>query len=83
MEGSPDRTDAIYSIGAVARMLGVPAQTLRAWRVGTNRSCLLEAVGAAALQLRPGGSAQFHPRSDRSRACNRPTLTGSWPRKQE
>jgi DNA-binding transcriptional MerR regulator len=31
MEGSPDRTDAIYSIGAVARMLGVPAQTLRAW----------------------------------------------------
>ena len=31
MEGSTDRTDAIYSIGAVARMLGVPAQTLRAW----------------------------------------------------
>src|SRR4029453_7140384 len=31
MEGNTDRTDAIYSIGAVARMLGVPAQTLRAW----------------------------------------------------
>ena len=31
MEGRTDRTDAIYSIGAVARMLGVPAQTLRAW----------------------------------------------------
>jgi DNA-binding transcriptional MerR regulator len=31
MEGSPDRTDGIYSIGAVARMLGVPTQTLRAW----------------------------------------------------
>ena len=31
MEGGTDRTDAIYSIGAVARMLGVPAQTLRAW----------------------------------------------------
>ena len=31
MEGNPERTDAIYSIGAVARMLGVPAQTLRAW----------------------------------------------------
>ena len=25
MEGSTDRTDGIYSIGAVARMLGVPA----------------------------------------------------------
>ena len=31
MEGSANRTDGIYSIGAVARMLGVPAQTLRAW----------------------------------------------------
>jgi DNA-binding transcriptional MerR regulator len=31
LEGSTDRTDGIYSIGAVARMLGVPAQTLRAW----------------------------------------------------
>lgn len=31
MEARSDRTDAIYSIGAVARMLGVPAQTLRAW----------------------------------------------------
>jgi DNA-binding transcriptional MerR regulator len=31
MEGSTDRTDGVYSIGAVARMLGVPAQTLRAW----------------------------------------------------
>ena len=31
MEGNTDRTDGIYSIGAVARMLGVPAQTLRAW----------------------------------------------------
>jgi DNA-binding transcriptional MerR regulator len=31
MEGSTDRTEGIYSIGAVARMLGVPAQTLRAW----------------------------------------------------
>ena len=31
MEGGTERTDAIYSIGAVARMLGVPAQTLRAW----------------------------------------------------
>jgi DNA-binding transcriptional MerR regulator len=31
MEGSADRTNGIYSIGAVARMLGVPAQTLRAW----------------------------------------------------
>jgi len=31
MEGSADRADAIYSIGAVARMLGLPAQTLRAW----------------------------------------------------
>jgi DNA-binding transcriptional MerR regulator len=31
MEGSTDSTDAVYSIGAVARMLGVPAQTLRAW----------------------------------------------------
>ena len=31
MEGGTDRSDAIYSIGAVARMLGVPAQTLRAW----------------------------------------------------
>jgi DNA-binding transcriptional MerR regulator len=31
MEGNADRTEGIYSIGAVARMLGVPAQTLRAW----------------------------------------------------
>ena len=31
MEGNADRTDGIYSIGAVARMLGIPAQTLRAW----------------------------------------------------
>lgn len=31
MEGGADRTDGVYSIGAVARMLGVPAQTLRAW----------------------------------------------------
>jgi DNA-binding transcriptional MerR regulator len=31
MEGSRDRTDGIYSIGAVARMLGVPTQTLRSW----------------------------------------------------
>ena len=31
MDGNTDRTDGIYSIGAVARMLGVPAQTLRAW----------------------------------------------------
>ena len=31
MEGNADRADGIYSIGAVARMLGVPAQTLRAW----------------------------------------------------
>ena len=31
MEGNTDRTDGIYSIGAVARMLGLPAQTLRAW----------------------------------------------------
>jgi DNA-binding transcriptional MerR regulator len=31
MEGSADSADAIYSIGAVARMLGLPAQTLRAW----------------------------------------------------
>ena len=31
MEGTADRSDGIYSIGAVARMLGVPAQTLRAW----------------------------------------------------
>ena len=31
MEGNADRTDGIYSIGAIARMLGVPAQTLRAW----------------------------------------------------
>jgi len=30
-EGNANRTDGIYSIGAVARMLGVPAQTLRAW----------------------------------------------------
>jgi DNA-binding transcriptional MerR regulator len=31
MEANTNRTDGIYSIGAVARMLGVPAQTLRAW----------------------------------------------------
>ena len=31
LEGNADRTDGIYSIGAVARMLGIPAQTLRAW----------------------------------------------------
>src|SRR4029450_2749536 len=31
MERSPDRTDGIYSIGAVARIRGVPTQTLRAW----------------------------------------------------
>jgi len=31
MEGNADRADGIYSIGAVARMLGLPAQTLRAW----------------------------------------------------
>jgi DNA-binding transcriptional MerR regulator len=31
MEGNIDRTAGIYTIGAVARMLGVPAQTLRAW----------------------------------------------------
>lgn len=30
-EGDGARADAIYSIGAVARMLGVPAATLRAW----------------------------------------------------
>jgi DNA-binding transcriptional MerR regulator len=28
---SPERNEGIYSIGAVARMLGVPASTLRAW----------------------------------------------------
>jgi DNA-binding transcriptional MerR regulator len=31
MEGSADRSDGVYSIGAVSRMLGVPTQTLRAW----------------------------------------------------
>ena len=31
MEGNAGRSDGIYTIGAVARMLGVPAQTLRAW----------------------------------------------------
>ena len=31
LEGNADRTDGIYSIGAVARMLGIAAQTLRAW----------------------------------------------------
>ena len=31
VEGSGDRGGGIYSIGAVARMLGVPTQTLRAW----------------------------------------------------
>ena len=31
LEANADRTDGIYSIGAVARMLGIPAQTLRAW----------------------------------------------------
>jgi DNA-binding transcriptional MerR regulator len=30
MEGSADSTDGIYSIGAVARMLGVTGQSLRA-----------------------------------------------------
>jgi DNA-binding transcriptional MerR regulator len=29
--GSSERNEGIYSIGAVARMLGVPASTLRAW----------------------------------------------------
>jgi DNA-binding transcriptional MerR regulator len=29
--GSSERYEGIYSIGAVARMLGVPASTLRAW----------------------------------------------------
>ncbi len=29
--GSSERHEGIYSIGAVARMLGVPASTLRAW----------------------------------------------------
>lgn len=29
--GSTERNEGIYSIGAVARMLGVPASTLRAW----------------------------------------------------
>ena len=29
--GSTERHEGIYSIGAVARMLGVPASTLRAW----------------------------------------------------
>jgi DNA-binding transcriptional MerR regulator len=31
MDATADRTDGVYSIGAVARMLGVPPQTLRAW----------------------------------------------------
>jgi DNA-binding transcriptional MerR regulator len=31
MEATADRADGVYSIGAVARMLGVPPQTLRAW----------------------------------------------------
>ena len=31
MEGNAGRADGIYTIGAVARMLGVPTQTLRAW----------------------------------------------------
>ena len=48
-----------HSIGAVARMLGVPAQTLRAWRIAiTNRACP-KRRWAAALQPRPGGSASF------------------------
>jgi DNA-binding transcriptional MerR regulator len=31
VDDDTDRSSGIYSIGAVARMLGVPAQTLRAW----------------------------------------------------
>jgi CheY-like chemotaxis protein len=31
VDDSADRAEGVYSIGAVARMLGVPAQTLRAW----------------------------------------------------
>jgi DNA-binding transcriptional MerR regulator len=31
MDATADRTDGVYSIGAVARMLAVPPQTLRAW----------------------------------------------------
>jgi DNA-binding transcriptional MerR regulator len=31
MKGGVEGTDGVYSIGAVARMLGLPAQTLRAW----------------------------------------------------
>ena len=52
MEGNANRTDGIYSIGAVARMLGVPAQTLRAWEDGINRSCLHEASGGQRLYSR-------------------------------
>lgn len=31
VDDGADRAEGVYSIGAVARMLGVPAQTLRAW----------------------------------------------------
>ena len=52
MEGNTDRTDGIYSIGAVARMLGVPAQTLRAWEDRYHQIVPIRSSGGQRLYSR-------------------------------
>jgi DNA-binding transcriptional MerR regulator len=51
-EGNPDRTDGIYGIGAVARMLGVPAQTLRAWEDRYQQIVPVRSAGGQRLYSR-------------------------------
>ena len=68
----------VYSIGAVARMLGIPAATIRNWE---------ERYGTIVPERSPGGTASTHATrwsscaSSRRRcraACRRPTLIGCW-----
>jgi DNA-binding transcriptional MerR regulator len=52
MEDGADRSDGIYSIGAVSRMLGVPAQTLRAWEDRYQRIVPARSSGGQRLYSR-------------------------------
>ena len=76
--GSAERHEGIYSIGAVARMLGVPASTLRAWEERYQQ------VMPRAAAVDSGCTAASRSISSRSCAissswgCNPQTLTACW-----
>jgi DNA-binding transcriptional MerR regulator len=50
--GSSERNEGIYSIGAVARMLGVPASTLRAWEERYQQVTPIRSAGGQRLYSR-------------------------------